>query len=227
MTDLGSDLLRVAAHELKSPIGAVRGCIDLIEQMGPLNEGQQKFANRALTILEHMEHLIAELLEISRLDGGVQFELASCNLGDIVRQLVDLQSTSAEARNITLHVEIAPNLPDVPCDQRFLPQAVSNLLSNAIKYNRDGGEIWVRVAVEGDEVRLSVRDTGIGISTEDQQRVFEPFFRARETAALRIEGSGLGLAITHAVVQQHGGRISVVSEPDKGSTFTITLPKSG
>jgi len=131
----------------------------------------------------------------------------------------------AAQRGISIIDEIDPDVGLIEGDSRRLEQIFVNLLGNAIKYNVDEGEILITVQAEGSSVRVSVRDTGIGITPEDQAMIFERFFRAHDTKISRIEGNGLGLSIVRFVVEKHGGRIWVESTPGKGSVFTFELPR--
>lgn len=219
-----ADWLNTVAHDLKTPINFVRGCIELMQQLGPLNERQQQFAEKAMNGLVRMEHLVARLLDISWIDAGMALDLQECDLSAIIYEAVDMLRESAESRQISLHVEVDERLGLIMGDPEWLQQVMDNLISNAVKYNRDGGQVWVRVVQDVDRVVVSVRDTGMGISAEDQPRVFERFFRAREGVARRIEGSGLGLAITRAIVQKHGGHIWLESQPGEGAAFYLSLP---
>lgn len=219
-----ADWLNAVAHDLKTPINFVRGCIELVQQLGPLNERQRQFAEKAMNGLVRMEHLVARLLDISWIDAGMALDLQECDLSAIIHEALDMLYEPAASRQITLSVDIDDRLEPVIGDPQWLGQVMDNLISNAIKYNRDGGHVWIRADQESDRVRISVRDTGMGISPEDQPRVFERFFRAREGVALRIEGSGLGLAITRAIVQKHGGYIWLESQPGQGAAFYVTLP---
>lgn len=222
--DPQADWLNTVAHDLKTPINAVRGCIELVQQLGPLNERQQRFAEKALNGLQRMEHLVARLLDMSWIDAGMALEYEECDLSAIIQEVVGLLRDQAGRRQIVIHTDLDHRLEPIQADPQRLTQVVENLVSNAIKYNHDGGEVWVQAVQETDRVLVNIRDTGMGISADDQPRVFERFFRAREGVALKIEGSGLGLAITRAIVQKHGGHIWLVSKPGEGSSFYFTLP---
>ncbi|NWG17354.1 MAG: HAMP domain-containing histidine kinase [Chloroflexi bacterium] len=220
-----ADWLNTVAHDLKTPINSVRGCIELVQQLGPLNERQKHFADKAMTGLQRMEHLVARLLEISWIDAEMALSLMDCDLGMIIREVVDLLRPSAERRQITIQLDLDPKLGMIIADMQRITQVVDNLVSNAVKYNLDGGQVWIKAIRQEDRVLLSVRDSGIGISPEDQPHVFERFFRSREGVARKIEGSGLGLAITKAIVQKHGGRIWLESKPKlDGTMFYVALP---
>lgn len=223
-SDPKAEWLNTVAHDLKTPINSVRGCIELIQQMGDLNDKQQHYANRAMAGLQRMEHLVARLLDISWIDAGMQLELNDVDLHTLIHEVVDLMRESAERRSITINIHIDERLGTVRADNRRLMQVIDNLLSNAIKYNNDNGLVTINVTRDSDSVKVSVQDTGMGISPEDQPHVFERFFRARQSVAMRIEGSGLGLAISKGIIQKHRGRIWMQSNLGEGSVFSFTLP---
>jgi signal transduction histidine kinase len=223
--DPNSEWLNTVAHDLKTPINSVRGCIELVKQLGPLNERQEHFASRAMAGLQRMEHLVSRLLDISWVDAEVDLDLTTVSLQSAVDEAVNLLDEMISQRNISLEIQVDPHIEMIVVDSRRLAQVLDNLISNAIKYNRDDGKVMVKALQEGREIRFSVQDTGIGISEEDQPRIFERFFRSRHGVALKIEGSGLGLAITKAIVQRHGGRIWFESKPDEGTIFYFTLPQ--
>ncbi|HSS99592.1 MAG TPA: ATP-binding protein, partial [Terriglobales bacterium] len=132
----------------------------------------------------------------------------------------------AATRNIMVSLQVDSRIGRLLLDERRIAQVLDNLISNAIKYNQDGGAVTITAAHEGDQILISVQDTGLGISEEDQPRIFERFFRSRQGVSLKIEGSGLGLAITESIVQKHGGRIWFESVLGQGTTFYFTLPLS-
>lgn len=222
--DPKAEWLNTVAHDLKTPINSVRGCIELIQQMGPLNEKQQHYADRAMAGLQRMEHLVARLLDISWIDAGMQLELSEVNLHNLILEVIDLMRDAADRRSIAIEINVDEHLGTLRADSRRLMQVIDNLLSNAIKYNNDNGTVIIAVSRDSDSIRVSVQDTGMGISAEDQPHVFERFFRARQSVAMRIEGSGLGLAITKSIIQKHRGRIWMQSKPGEGSIFFFTLP---
>jgi signal transduction histidine kinase len=225
-SDSNSEWLHTVAHDLKTPINSVRGCIELVKQLGPLNERQEHFATRAMAGLQRMEHLVSRLLDISWVDAEVELDIEPVSLPSAIAQAVNLLEEMASTRRVTVTVNVDPRLEreHILVDERRLAQVLDNLISNAIKYNRDDGSVVVTAGVDGDVVAISVQDGGIGIAEEDQPRIFERFFRSRHGVALKIEGSGLGLAITEAIIQKHGGRIWFESIFDKGTTFYVTLP---
>jgi len=223
--ELPFDLLRLVAHEMKTPLNAVQGFIELIEHGGPLTDRQKHFCERALVGLDRMDHLVSALLEMAKLEGEVHLNFADCDLRTLIQTTIDLVENIAARRGITIHVDIASDIGLISGDPQWLGQVLSNLLSNAIKYNRDNGEVWVTVANDSDFLAVSVRDTGYGIPLDEQERVFNWFFRSRQVDKSKIEGTGLGLAITKSIIQKHRGHIWLESTPDVGSTFSFTLPR--
>jgi two-component system phosphate regulon sensor histidine kinase PhoR len=222
--DTTSEWVHTVAHDLKTPINAVRGCIELVQHSGPLNEKQEHFVNRAMAGLQRMEHLVSRLLDISWLDADAPLDLGDVHIGAVVQEANDLLKDMAEQRGITVHIHVDKNVGTIVADSRRLIQVMDNLLSNAIKYNQKGGEVRVDVTRQADAVQVSVYDTGIGISETDQAHVFDRFFRAHNGVKRKIEGSGLGLAITQGIIEKHRGSIWVESRLDEGTTFFFTLP---
>jgi signal transduction histidine kinase len=222
--DPNSEWLNTVAHDLKTPINSVRGCIELVKQLGPLNERQEHFATRALSGLQRMEHLVSRLLDISWADTETDLDLDWVSLPTAIEDAVNLLEEMASNRNGTVEIQLDPNIDMLFVDSRRIAQVLDNLISNAIKYNREGGHVAVTAAHQGDTILIGVRDNGMGISEEDQSRIFERFFRSKQGIAQKIEGSGLGLAITKAIVEKHGGRIWFESKLDEGTVFYFTIP---
>ncbi len=223
-SDASNEWLDTVAHDLRSPINLVYNCLDVIQNLGPLNEKQLHYLVRAFAGLKRMEHLIARLKDISWVDSSVPLELSEVSFPDLVAEAVDLLLEVAEQREVRVRVNIAPTVPTVQADAARMAQVMDNLLSNAIKYNRQGGSVVVGAVQDTDSIRVMVQDSGIGISGDDLPHVFDRFFRAPEGVRRKIEGSGLGLAITRGIILRHGGNIWVESQPDVGSTFYFTLP---
>ena len=222
---ISKDLLADVVHDLKSPLSAVRGYIDLVQQSGPLTDDQERYCDRAFMGLDRMEALIVSILDIVRLEDDVALDFKDCHLDSIITSTVDLVSNLAGKREIVIDIQIEDDLALIRGDKQLLGRAFNNLLTNAIKYNCDGGEIFVTVANQPDFLRVDVRDTGVGIPEQDQEQVFDRFFRASNSAQTRASGSGLGLAIVKAIIQKHGGYIWLQSVEGEGTTFSFTLPR--
>ncbi|MFQ3565558.1 MAG: HAMP domain-containing sensor histidine kinase [Aggregatilineales bacterium] len=219
------EILDDLAHELRTPLTAAKANVELVPKYGPLNEQQLRHTDRALEVLLRMEQMINRMLEYARIKADRPLDITECDLEDLILSTIDMLEPLAARRGISIIDEIDPDIGLIEGDSRRLEQVFVNLLGNAIKYNVDEGEILITVQAQDNSVRVSVRDTGIGITPEDQALIFERFFRAQDTKILRIEGSGLGLSIVRFVVEKHGGKIWVESTPGKGSVFTFELPR--
>lgn len=219
------DLLNTFAHDLKTPLGAVKNFIDLVEQSGELNDRQQYYARRAEDAIERMLRLINELLEYSRVGAAPKLTLSEVYLDRLIEDNIIMLEGLAAQKRIRIHLDIAADLSPVEGDARMLNNVITNLLTNAIKYNRMDGEIFIALGNDSNMVRVTIRDTGIGISEQDLARVFDRFYRAKTRTGEKIEGTGLGLAIVKTVVQRHGGQVYASSKVDAGSTFSFTLPR--
>ena len=197
------------------------------DYMAELNERQKHFIDRALEGLGRMDSLVANLLDLSRMDANMPLDMEDCDLREIVREAVDWYAEVASSRGIKVRMQIDNHLQPVQGNAHLLGQVINNLVGNAIKYNRDKGKVWVRATDEQAFVRIDVADTGLGIAVDELPHVFERFYRVHSEDQPKINGSGLGLAIAQAVVRKHGGEIWVESVPGEGSTFSFTLPRAG
>lgn len=223
--DFEQNLVSIVAHDLKTPIAAVRGFIELIQQVGPLSATQQRYAERALGGLQRMELLIANLLDMSRLEQELQLKPETFDLRAMIDDAVELIQGIADRRGIQIEIQVDAKAQHIVADPRWMGQVINNLLGNAVKYNKDNGNIKVKVVKDTAGIQVEVSDTGAGIASEDLGRVFQPFVRTR--SGERVEGTGLGLAIVDSVVRRHGGQIWVTSTPGEGSTFSFTIPQKG
>lgn len=221
------DLLNNFAHDLKTPLSAVKSYVELIEHAGDLNDQQQHFANRAQTGLARIQQIIEELLDFARMENSLSLHFETVDLMEITLASVDLLETLAEERDISIYVDIPPGVQNIHADSRMVKHVITNLLSNAIKYNVRGGEIRLKAVDVRDFARIQVRDTGIGIPADALPRIFEKFYRVEgRKGQKKVEGTGLGLTIVKTVIERHGGEISVDSCPNEGTTFTFTLPRA-
>jgi signal transduction histidine kinase len=171
-----------------------------------------------------MRRLIAELLDLTRIESGKKrWELTEVDVRDAARTAIDTVAPAARER----HVEVSLHAPDrlaVVADRGELDILFNNLVSNAVKYNRDGGRVDVTVERAGSGLRLTVADTGIGLSAEETARLFQEFVRIKNDRTRGIPGTGLGLSIVKKLAQLYGGDVQVHSQPGVGSTFEVTLP---
>ncbi len=221
---LKSEFVSTVSHDLRSPLTAVRGYADLLSVLGPLTEEQQDAVERIRRAVEQMNELITDLLDLGKIEAGIEMEMSPCSLVEIVLEAVETLSPRAVEKGLNLAVEIGRDTPLVRGNAGRLRQVVVNLVDNAVKYTPAGGSIRVRLDRDEKEVTFSVSDTGIGIAPEDQKMLFQKFYRIRTPQTDGISGTGLGLAICRSIVEQQGGRIWVRSAPGQGSTFFFSLP---
>ncbi len=219
-----SEFVATVSHDLKTPLTAIRGFADLVAMSGPLSEQQKEFIGRIKEVTREMAALISDLLDLGKIEAGVEMEQVPCDLKALAAEVVHDLEFRAQEKKIVLEMEIPETVPPVIGDPGRLKQVLTNLVSNAIKYTPEGGHVWIRISPENGRLVTSVQDTGIGISAHDQKQIFHKFYRVRTEETAHIEGTGLGLSIARSIVERHGGRIWVESEPGKGSTFFFTLP---
>jgi two-component system, OmpR family, phosphate regulon sensor histidine kinase PhoR len=219
-------------HELRAPIATIYSALELVRGGYTSPEETEDMLGRAQKRASELLDLIRDLLDLSRLRDATQAQRSqqaatSIQLADVLREVVEFVEPEAARSNLSLEVEIAPDLAAVrmPADEARL--VWTNLLSNAIKYTRPGGK--VRVALEQDAQNLlgSVSDTGIGVAPGDLLHLFDEFFRADNAKRVSAHGSGVGLSIVRRVLQSWGGGITVESELGQGTTFRFWLPRVG
>lgn len=222
------EFFAVAAHELRTPLTTLKGYIQLLERR--LNRGPQSIETVRQTLdnlrpqLTRFERIVEDLLEVTRIDRNqLSMYRHDCDLAEIASNAFNaLRDSEARVPSQPMRLTVPDSLRGY-WDATRIAQVIENLLSNALRYSLGRGEVELRIERRGDVALISIRDQGIGLSREEQQRVFEPFFRG-DALAGRVEGSGLGLAITKRIVEQHGGTVSVESVVDQGTTFTVQLP---
>ncbi|HEV8670083.1 MAG TPA: GAF domain-containing protein [Candidatus Limnocylindria bacterium] len=221
-----SEFLANMSHELRTPLNAIIGFSQVLRQslFGPINEKQEEYLDDILSSGNHLLSLINDVLDLSKVEAGqVELEVASFSLREALERGVVMVREPATKHGVRLSLELAPGVDLVEGDERRLRQVIFNLLSNAVKFTPEGGEVVVATASRDHEVVISVTDTGPGIRVEDHERIFEEF-QQTDVGAQQREGTGLGLALSKRLVELHGGRIWVESEPGHGSRFVFTLP---
>jgi signal transduction histidine kinase/DNA-binding response OmpR family regulator len=225
-TRLKSKFLASMSHELRTPLNAIVGFSDLLAEQtaGVLNDKQKRFVNHIKQGSAHLLQLINDILDLSKIEAG-QLELRSerFQINDALPEVLSTIRPLAMAKQITLQNTLKADLA-VYADRVRFKQILYNLLSNAVKFTPKDGRINLECVEHGDFISISVTDTGIGIRGEDQAIIFEEFRQVEGAKDSNQEGTGLGLAITKRLVEQQGGKISLTSEPGKGSKFIFTLP---
>jgi len=223
---LKSSFLATMSHELRTPLNSIIGFTGILQQelAGPLNDEQKKQLGMVAGSAAHLLALINDVLDLSKIEAG-QLVVASepFDIRPLLDHAISTIRPLAEAKHLALVTEIAPDLPPVRADKRRVEQVLLNLLSNAIKFT-EHGQIRVACDRDGDKVTISVTDTGIGITPEDQEKLFKPFTQVQTGLTREYEGTGLGLSISEKLVTMMGGTIRVKSEPGRGSTFSFTVP---
>jgi signal transduction histidine kinase len=231
-----SEFVSLVSHELKTPMTSIRGYTDLLAQgnVGPVNEIQTNFLSTIRSNVDRMATLVSDLADVSRIETGrMRLEYSAVSLSDIVEEVVRSARAQINEKDQALEINIPQDLPNVWGDYNRIIQIVNNLVSNANKYTPQSGNILIKAEQQSNQwdpdgapevVLLSVQDTGYGISSADQVKIFHKFFRSEDENIREIPGTGLGLNITRHLVEMQGGRIWFESEKGHGTTFSFTVP---
>lgn len=220
------DFISFAAHELRGPITVIRGYLDVLEMEldDQLQDDQRELFKRLVVSANRLSGYINNILNTSKYDRRhLQVHLAEESLGSIYDSIKDDMQLRAQSQRRLLSVDLPSDLPTIAADRSSIGEVLSNLIDNALKYSNDGGSVSVGAATEGNFVKVSVTDNGIGIPSSVIGNLFHKFYRShrsRETVA----GTGIGLYLCKAIVESHGGQIGVTSTEGQGSTFTFTVP---
>lgn len=212
------------SHELKTPLTSINGYVETLLDM---ELDDPSVTRRFLGVInkesKRLSRLIEDLLDFSKLEGRRHHQLAPTRLQDVIENVSNVLTATAKRKEVDLHFQIPENLPLVVGVEEQLNQVVINLVENAIKYTPEKGKVRVSAMVEGDWVIFKVVDNGIGISEEDQERIFERFYRVDKARSRQMGGTGLGLSIVKHIIKGHGGEIAIESEVGVGSTFIVKL----
>jgi signal transduction histidine kinase len=219
--------IRTMVHELKSPLGSIKGLLEVVtdKSLGDELDAYLPMIDRADHRIDNLVELIRDLLTLARSEQapeGEEPELVP--LAPVLDEVADLARERGAQRGITVTADLAEGLPPVLIRPDDLQLLLSNLVGNAVKYNRDGGTVTVRAAVDDGWLRLDVTDTGIGIREENLGRLWDEFFREKRDETRELEGNGLGLSIVKRLVERAGGRLEAASVEGEGSTFSVVLP---
>ena len=218
--------ISVLAHELKAPLGAIEGYLHILKDGTGVDDPKvfERVVDRSMVRLQGMRKLILDLLDLTRIESGQKKRhLEEVDLLEVARSAQETMEPDAAARDIDIEIECESDDLRLTGDRGELEIVLNNLVSNAVKYNRDGGSVTVELGREDNLAVVRVADTGIGMTQEEQERLFQEFTRIKNEKTRNILGSGLGLSILRKIADMYGGEVSVESEPDVGSTFTVTL----
>ncbi len=221
-----TEIVSVVAHELRTPLVSVMGYSGILLTEELDEETRREFTKIISDEANRLTDMINKFLDISRIEsGGTQLAQVPCDLRELVGQVIAVNRRQAEDKGIAVATELPKRVTPVSVDRDLVGQAILNLFSNAVKYSPADTTVTVAVREHEKEVEIAVVDEGYGISARDQQRLFQKFFRAESARAENSQGSGLGLALVREIVERHGGRVEVDSEPGKGSRFSMFFRK--
>jgi signal transduction histidine kinase len=220
------EFVATVSHELRTPLAVIRSAADNLADGVVNDEGRvRQYGQLVRREGVRLTDLVEQILEFAGLQSGQRSLTARpVEVGGLLREVIVAAEPSARAAGVTVEPAIADGLPAVAGDEAALRRVFQNLLGNAVKYGGGAGWVGVRAEPSAGGVAITVSDRGIGIAAADQHRIFDPFYRAPDVVAAQIQGAGLGLSLVKRIVEAHGGRIAVSSDPGRGSAFTVTLP---
>lgn len=218
-----NEFVSTVSHDLRSPLTAILGYVELIARVGPTNARQNEFISRVQLSVNNITALIDDLLDLGRIEAGFDAQKGRVAIEEILGLVVDSYQGRVQDNNQTLTLQVDRNLPLITGSMIHLRQMFSNLIGNAIKYSPPKGQIKVLAWAEREQVFVQISDTGCGIPTADLPYIFDKFYRASNISA-DMPGTGLGLTIVKTIVENHNGRIWAESKLDQGAAFTVVFP---
>lgn len=225
---LKSDFLNTTSHELRTPMTAMKGYLQMLikNKFGRINKDQ----NKALEVIhrntERLDRLVGDILDTSRLESGtMKFEPKKTNVKKLIDEIIETMQAVGDVKKIKIKRDIKESIPDLIIDKTRFSQVIVNLINNAIKFSPEGSVINLKVKNDKDGVLFEVQDFGIGVSKDDQNKIFNVFYQVDSGTDRTFGGTGLGLTISRGIVLGHGGDIWVESQKGKGSSFKFTIPK--
>ena len=227
MDRMKSQFVSTVSHEIQSPMNSVLMQLKVILDglAGEVTEKQRSILNRASEKISNLSRLASELLDLSRIESGlISLEREPVDMAALIRDQVAFHLPRAESEAIRLEIDIPETLPLILANRQNMDEVMSNLITNAIKYSPGGGRVTISASVGTDFLCIRVRDTGIGISPDDLNLIFQQFYRVKDEKTRYINGTGLGLAIVKSILESHQGQIKVESQPGNGSLFSVFLP---
>ncbi len=228
LDQMKSDFVNMVSHELRSPLGAMRQKLSLIVDglIGDINEEQKQVLARVKSRIDGLLGMITNLLDLSRIeDGRLVQQKERVLLPEIIEEAVELMAQEADGKELKFDVTVDSRISPVHADRQSMETVVKNLVNNAVKYTPQGGSVSITAQNCGDFIEIKVSDTGVGISKENLPRIFDKFYRIRNEYTRKVVGSGIGLPLVKAIIDAHLGTITVKSTPEKGTSFTVLLPR--
>ena len=226
---LKDEFISTVTHELRTPLTSVRSLAEILHDNPNLEASQhQQFAEIIIKESERLTRLISKVLDVQKIESGaMDWQITRVGLSGVIYDAVTATHRLVQEKDIKLAVNLPDFIPSINGDRDRLMQVIINLISNAVKFcDSTTGRIEVNLAIEDDLLRVDVKDNGIGINEEDQKIIFNKFRQIKNSSKGRPTGTGLGLAITQRIVDFHSGKLTVESEPGRGSTFSFTLPRT-
>ncbi len=226
--NIQSDFVSLASHQLRTPLSAIKWYTEMLmgQRQGKLGAKQLFYLREIYRSNERAINLVNDLLDVAHIqEGQIHLELRPARVEDIIKEIMDNFGTLIKAGKVSVDFGIIGGpLPKVEVDREKLKRVIVNLLSNSVKYTQARGKIKITVEKSRDHLKISVKDSGIGIPKADETKVFGKFFRSANVIKLAPDGTGLGLFIAKSLINAMGGKISFYSDEGKGTTFYFTLP---
>lgn len=227
MDQMKSDFVSMVSHEIRSPINSLLMQLKIILDglAGDVTDKQREILERASDKMLNLNNLVTELLDLSRIESGlVTHEKERVDIATLLQEQVTFHQPYASKKKICINLEIEGQLPFILANPRHLEEVFSNLITNAIKYSPEGRAIKLYAAIKNEYLQIRIIDSGFGIREEDIEKIFTRFYRVKDENTRTIHGTGLGLAIVKSIIDSMHGTITVHSELDNGTEFTIMLP---
>lgn len=227
-----SQFLANVSHELRTPLNAIIGFSDILltpqeGNIGKLADNREEYLSYINQSGQHLLSIINDILDLSKIESdNFKITLKLCDINELLEEAFEIHSISADRAKIKMSLGLDSNIKTISADERLLYQCMLNLLSNALKFTDAGGEIIISSTQDGENVKVMVEDTGLGMTQEECERVMLPFEQVSEVLARNTSGTGLGLPIVNGIIKEHGGTFSLSSKPGKGTKATIILPKA-
>lgn len=223
---LRAEFVRHVAHQLRSPAAAIKSCLKVVLDGYAPKEKQREMLERAEKRTGSLIHLVNELLDLATIEESQKIkEIKKVELAQLLNKTVEFLKEKAKEKNINLTLQLLPPIPNIMANYEEIEWIITNLIDNAIKYTTTGGNVFI-IGEKNKDIKIIVKDTGIGIPKEDIPHIFDEFYRGENAKSYEKEGTGLGLAIAKRAVEKYGGQLEVISEIKKGTTFIIHLPAS-
>jgi signal transduction histidine kinase len=222
-----SEFLASMSHELRTPLNSIIGFSDMLltQNFGPLNEKQLRYVSNISVSGGHLLKLINDVLDLSKVEAGkMELNVEKFSISSSVSEVKTLLTPLASKKSIQILSTVDQELTNIKADRTKFKQILYNLMDNAIKFTPEGGNVIVDARIGEDGAKITIKDTGVGISEKEAQKVFQPFTQLENSEFGKQEGTGLGLSLVKKFVEMHAGRIWVESEFGKGSKFIFTIP---